>query len=650
MSSANRKPYETATTLDQTTLDAASDNLVNQLETIVEISAPDGSVIRGSDRNKYVGEHFYEALTNFPVFGRTIGDWLGAGIVFSEIELEFSNADGRYNRFLPQGANFAGWVGRSVLVKVGLREVAASYRTIFKGEVSSEAGFGRTTKSIKIKARDSLDRLADSIPTLVFSDVSHPDATEELWGKHVPVVYGDWTTNISPGGASVPGLVTNGRDIFVNGEEIQVTIGVSSPAVCVNQNHRLKNGQKIELATSGTLPAGLFPGDFFVRNVTANTFNLSVTAGGALSNATAAGSGNHNVKKSALEPFSNVKCTVSVNDLSVFDTANVFLFRENNFFRIPQALIVNIGSGNRIFEVQQNSPSFQIEAQNWNYKTGDLIFVRCKGKPLSGFEENAAWIARDLLLTFGGLASGDFSSAWATYRSKSSPAESAVSSLKARVWLQEATPLMDYVISLLEQVRLEVFVNKDLAVDLRSLHLDEAFSDALSIRNWDVAKDSFQPALDSRNYFNRVRAAFGYLPNLQTQAFITPYFRNGDAITQAGRTTTKLLQFPNLHLQADVVLQTKEILKLASAYREVISVDLTTRAFLLDVGDFVRVNVTIGSSQFENVPAQVRQISYDSAGPRIKATLWSFQMIPRQGWAPSFPGIVGGQTATITQE
>ncbi|NBW82726.1 hypothetical protein EBR21_13325, partial [bacterium] len=182
MSSSNRKPYLTAAAIDQAFLNAAGDNLSNQIELIVDIQAPDGSTIRASDRNKYVGEHFYEALTNFPDVTRTIGEFLGQGIVFSEMTFELSNADGRYNKFLPGGADFGGWIGRSVIVSIGLRDVASSYVAIFRGVVTEEGGFSRSVKSITIKARDSLEKINVSFPPDIFTQSTYPKAVDDLWG------------------------------------------------------------------------------------------------------------------------------------------------------------------------------------------------------------------------------------------------------------------------------------------------------------------------------------------------------------------------------------------------------------------------------------------------------------------------------------
>jgi hypothetical protein len=133
------------------------------------------------------------------------------------MSFELSNADGRYNKFLPGGADFGGWIGRSVIVSIGLRDVASSYVAIFRGVVTEEGGFSRSVKSITIKARDSLEKINVSFPPDVFTQSTYPKAVDDLWGKTIPLIYGDWTVNVLPGVASVPANVVNGADIFVNG-------------------------------------------------------------------------------------------------------------------------------------------------------------------------------------------------------------------------------------------------------------------------------------------------------------------------------------------------------------------------------------------------------------------------------------------------
>ncbi len=103
MSGSDRRKYLTATTLDQSLLDWCHDNLETRIEMICDIEAPDGSVIHVSDRNKYVGSTFYEARIVFPTIKRTLGEWLDNKLEFSVINIDLSNVDGKYNRFLPGG-------------------------------------------------------------------------------------------------------------------------------------------------------------------------------------------------------------------------------------------------------------------------------------------------------------------------------------------------------------------------------------------------------------------------------------------------------------------------------------------------------------------------------------------------------------------
>jgi hypothetical protein len=71
---------------------------------------------------------------------------------------------------------------------------------------------------------------------------------------------------------------------------------------------------------------------------------------------------------------------------------------------------------------------------------------------------------------------------------------------------------------------------------------------------------------------------------------------------------------------------------------------------LLDVGDFILVNVVIGSAVFENVPVMIRTIGADSKGLTIPLKGWSFALCPFPGYVPAYAGTVGGYSATIIQE
>lgn len=662
MGSSNRRLFLTATVLDQDYLDQQHDALYNKLEMIVDIDSPTG-IIRASDRNKWIVDAggsgtFYEALLNIPVIKRTVGEFLDPTLTFSKIKLVLSNVDERFNPLLPSGVSFAGWVDREVEVKLGLAEVDTSYTTIFKGNVTDIGGFSRSTETITITARDRNDRTNRTFPTVVFDLTNYPKLGNDDVGKGVPVIYGDWTENLNPFPAVVPTTVVNKADPFVEFEnERAVDISVDNPGVVTLVDHRFDNDDEVELTTSDTLPTPLATGTkYFVVNATLNTLELSTTLAGPPIEVTAAGVGTHSIKPwQAGAAYADVECVISINDLTSVDTANVYLHRGDEFIVVP-ASEITLGAGNKSFTVLQNTATLWIAGAAYKYASGDQFLVRCVGKSLGGgtYTNNAIEQARDLLITYGGLIAGDFDSNWDTFRDKASPAESAVSAIKSRIWVQESQKVMEYALSLLEQIRMEAFIERTaLKFKLLSMHFDD-FDDSPThlVRNWDIAEKSFKPRIDDRSssLFNRGQGIFNFFPNIGEEARSTVIFRNSAAITQHGKEITKSVVYPNLYVTTDVENQYKETLKLASATLEIIDTGLTWRSMLKDIGDFVSLDVKIGSSQFSESPAMIRSIGYDSKGVKVIVKMFSFQMVPFGSYNPGYTGIVGGESATITAE
>ena len=570
MSTSDRREYLTATVLDQDFLNNCHDNLTNKLELIIDIDTPTGT-LHLSDRNKYVGSTFYEARLKFPVIKRTIGEFLASVVEFSSLKIEINNADGKYNDILPEGSNFDGWIGREVVVKLGLRDVTSTYKEIFRGKISEQGGFKRTMSSVIFVARNKFNDLNVDFPKAVFSTDVFSNLENDLENVIVPIIYGDWTVNVEENAASIPSFPVNGADIDVN------------------------------------------------TNFT-----------------------------------TNVQFIISNNDNTYFDTSSVFLKRSSTYYPIDSADIVNI-TDNRAFEMRQKNTTpactTTIDGQLYAYKTGDRFYVKVKGKDLGSYDDNIIWQARDILINYANVTTAELDGSWETFRDKSSPTESAISTFKSRAWVQDPKKVFSYVLSLLEQVRIEAFIDRNQKIKLSSLHFDDfEASPSFKITNWDIESKSFQPTLDIRNNFNRVKAEFNYYPNRKQQAYETPVFKNSTAITQAGREISKKIIFTNLYEQSVVESQLKEILKLASAYIETINCALTWRSLLLDVGDFVRMSIDIEGTQFDNVPALVRDLGYDPHGIKIPVKLWSMQMLPFPGWAPSYHGITGGYNATIIKE
>lgn len=224
MSSSDRRPYETATTLDQSLLNECAENLVCDLRMICNIDVPTGSfptnTLYLSDRNMVVGTNFYSARVKFPVIKRTVGEILTPVVKFSTQTIQCNNSDGYFNSILPGGANYDSFINRRLTIKIGLAEEQNTFDSniVFDGFVTEVGGFSRDMSSFTIVARDKFDDLNETFPNTVFTASSYPDIEDGLLGQPKPIIIGDWTTNIEETkGSSIPSLVVNSLDEDMNG-------------------------------------------------------------------------------------------------------------------------------------------------------------------------------------------------------------------------------------------------------------------------------------------------------------------------------------------------------------------------------------------------------------------------------------------------
>lgn len=646
MSGVDRLPYKTATVLDQALLDACHDNLTIELRAIVEAETPEvvasytnpsGNMVQvtsavheylvgeyveiasaddaglvgsfevtartpttftfnkgspvspgsgaltfierifASDRNCMVlfggVGYFYEALTVFPVIVRTLGEWLVPELQFATCTLEISNVDGRFNKYLPGGAAYDTFVNRALSVAVGLLELGSTYETIFEGTITEAAGVQRSTKALRFVARDRNARYDVKFPGAAITAAAFPNVEDQVAGKILPVIYGDWTVEFAPDPSPVPTFVANGADVNILGG-----------------------------------------------------------------------------------PRLNVVALVSENDNTLFDSATVYLRRGQTDYLAPATEIVNVSAGKNRFEVKQNTAALWLADSAglpvpYLFEANDTFFCRVKGKDLGAYDDNIVAQARDILETYGTVPSILFHANWDSFRDKAAPAQSAISTIKSRIWLQEPQGAVVYALSLLEQVRLEAFFDRDGMLKINSLHFEDwPAAPTHTIRNWDVEEGSLRLSIDEKNNFNRARGTFNRLPGAGEAARATRVHRNSAAITQVKKEISKQIDFPNLYVEQDVTYQIIEILRLASSTIEIADCALTWRSIKKDPGDFVLLNIVIGSVVYEDVPAMLRDVGYDPAGFKLPVKAWPFAMCPYPGYDPGYYGTVGGYAAVITAE
>ena len=540
---------------------------------VAELDVPNGSgfandKIYFSDRNVYVGEHFYEARTKFPEIKKDIGEYLSPAVSFSSIKLEVSNVDGIFNPFLPGGNFFDSMVNRTLVVKLGLRDVESTYRVIFEGSVTEIGGFGRTTKSFLITARDKFDNMKAFMPSTSFSATTYTDIQDRYLGTNIPLIWGDWTVE------------------------------------------------------------GDFNFDSCIYAYPVNGLNAGVISGA-----------------------SNIDLVISSNINRSFDNTSVVLVRGEDHYPIDSGDITNISVDNNRFEIIQNNIT-TVDGSPYQWEDGDEFVCKVLGKDIgTGYQDNAVQMARDILVTHGGVDLSDFSSNWDTLRDKNSPAQSSISTIKARVWVQNEIESLTQALSLLEQIRCEAFINKEQKIDISTLHFEDWDSNpSFKVRNWDIQRNSFKPTIDFRNNINRTKGFFNRIPTADDNIGRTSFYRNQAAIDQTDKVLEKGLVFPNLYIRQDVNYQVIESLRLTSTLSEKIVSVQTWRSMLLDISDFVSMNINIGSCIFDDVPCLIRSLGYRSKGMALTFKYWSMQVIPFPGWSGEGGGIVGGYNASITEE
>jgi hypothetical protein len=102
--------------------------------------------------------------------------------------------------------------------------------------------------------------------------------------------YSSWVTL----GSNPLTATNNTPNITVTKATTTVTISNASPALVTWTAIGLDEKDPVMFSTSGSLPTGLSINTiYYIRNKTANTFNVSATPSGALINTTSAGSGTH---------------------------------------------------------------------------------------------------------------------------------------------------------------------------------------------------------------------------------------------------------------------------------------------------------------------------------------------------------------------
>lgn len=193
-------------------LDAAYPTI--DLQWFADIQFDATTVFRVSDRAFYVQDvngldSFYDArVDKAPFVTVTAGEWLAQNFEIGDVTLSLNNRDGFYNDYLPNGSKFKQWTGVKVSIKIGFGSKYENYMSIFEGVVTEKAGLTTTRDAVEVKAYDKFDADEVSIPARSFNADIFPFIESTFAGKSVPLVYGDWSTEV-PTWGGITAICTN---------------------------------------------------------------------------------------------------------------------------------------------------------------------------------------------------------------------------------------------------------------------------------------------------------------------------------------------------------------------------------------------------------------------------------------------------------
>lgn len=157
----------------------------------------------------------------------------------------------------------------------------------------SAAGIGAPTLSIAAESGDyeavytfddnTEQTIATTVASGAFVPPTYPATLNRPTVKRIRLFY--------PGGSDDTGRV---YESLTAGNVANVTLTIASPCVVSWTAHGFADGTPIYFATTGALPTGLTEqAIYYVKSPTANSFNLSTTAGGSTINTSGSQSGVH---------------------------------------------------------------------------------------------------------------------------------------------------------------------------------------------------------------------------------------------------------------------------------------------------------------------------------------------------------------------
>lgn len=346
---------------------------------------------------------------------------------------------------------------------------------------------------------------------------------------------------------------------------------------------------------------------------------------------------------------------------------NFFVFSIGNY--TPETILnCHIKRGESLIQVSfestpQNAAGYwavQIQSCNvvgggtipYVFQDGDVATISVKVPYTTGQYSNVILLAKEILKTIGDKVDGDFDTAsWLALSTKSTPAQSAITSIKGRVWIgEEDSKTLEEVLSLLEQVRVEMYWDRNQKIALRSIHPEDFSSQGSTrIEQIHIGEESLTVTSDQRNFFNVAMANYGFTPTIGKTQLQTKFRKNQNSVDKAGKEVIKIIDLPSLYVETDVVLQLDEFIRFYSSGQQYVEANIAWTAILRDLTEIIKLNYRIGSIDFDNMPMKIRDITFLPSNGCLTFKLLSFANFPYTGnTLPYASEMLSSDTQAIT--
>jgi hypothetical protein len=565
--------WRNATTMDYLLRKESFLGTETRINFIVEIIDDVAGTLLFADKPIYVDGFFYEARLKIPEVKNQLSELLDPAIEASEVELTIDNNDGAYNKYLVGGAEYTSFIGAVVNVYYGVGSVLSTgYIRIFQGQVHQEGAASRNVKTITLRARDLLSIYVGNklAPELIDATLTPIPQVSVQFDENKPWPYamGDWGYD-RYGDDGFGGLGTNDNNI----RDVAVLEGIKGTYLGIYNF----TGQGITGENGVSLTGNLHV--VAVADTVLAPHHMQLVSD---SNNTAGKTRPHNF--------------VVQNDqiISIGDT--VF-----DFWRFNATDTIHYYAFDDFWQSA-------VTTNHYTWQSGDtfIFYTYPANDDDSKTNDDPVTMAKTMLMVFANLPEESFDGfTWGDY---ATPGQS------FRWYYQkDDRTLIQIVLSILKQHRLDLFITKDATIKLCSLRTEKLTDPTQNrqIENMDINEDSVEIELLRKEFMNYAQGKFNFIPFQDETIDSTPVRRNMQSLNKSEITTGKLIDLPN-HADADIALEhVDELVRLFAAGLEFVDMELSYKHIDIEPGEFVTVSFSPGFLLFDNVPMQVRMVSID---------------------------------------